>query len=213
MLDRFATDGLLSPQLEKKGILGPTIGRRPGDVTVPIWREGKGLAIDVAVTCPLQKKSVRVTDPCEDYAAIQKHGKYDKDFQGTDYLFCAMVWETLGAVNAEGEEVLRQIFRFAAKRLGKEFSSFCGRAWARVSCCLQRCVSQSILLRIDGLEFSTTSPVTSLSSSVRVAPACATPTVLPPLPPPLVPSSPPTTFPPPLPLALVSASEPVLPYD
>ena len=63
-----------------------------------------------------------------------------------------MIFETLGAVNVEGEEVLRQLFRFA-ERLGREFTSYCGRAWARVSCYLQRAVSQSILNRIDGLEF------------------------------------------------------------
>jgi hypothetical protein len=33
----IACDGLLSPVLEKKGILGETSGRRPGDVTIPIW--------------------------------------------------------------------------------------------------------------------------------------------------------------------------------
>ena len=64
-----------------------------------------------------------------------------------------MVFETLGAVNDEGEEVLRQLFRFAAKHLGREFTSYCGRAWARVSCNLQRSVSQAILNRIDGREF------------------------------------------------------------
>src|SRR6185437_957731 len=37
---------MLSPIAEKKGILGPTSGRRPGDVTIPVWSEGKGLAID-----------------------------------------------------------------------------------------------------------------------------------------------------------------------
>ena len=64
-----------------------------------------------------------------------------------------MVFETLGAINTEGEEILKQLFRFAAKRLGREFTSFCGRAWARVSCNLQRSVSQAILSRIDGQEF------------------------------------------------------------
>ena len=38
--------------MEKKGILGPTSGRRPGDVTIPIWKNGKGLAIDVADQLP-----------------------------------------------------------------------------------------------------------------------------------------------------------------
>jgi hypothetical protein len=108
------------------------------------------LAIDVAVTSPLINSSVRVDEPCEEYARTQKHAKYDSSFVGTNYAFCAMVFETLGAISKEGEEVLRQIFRFAARRLGREFSSYCGRTWARLSCSLQRCVAQAILNRIDG---------------------------------------------------------------
>ena len=50
---KLADQGLLSPEIEKK-VLGPTDSskRRPGDVTIPLWSGGKGLAIDVAVTCP-----------------------------------------------------------------------------------------------------------------------------------------------------------------
>jgi len=55
LLDRVCHEGLLEPQLEKKGILGPTSGRRPGDVTLPIWADGKRLAIDVAVTSPYSR--------------------------------------------------------------------------------------------------------------------------------------------------------------
>ena len=62
------------------------------------WAEGKGLAIDVAVT-------------------TQKHGKYDASFEGPDYFFAAIIFETLGTINVEGEEVSKQLFRFAAKRL------------------------------------------------------------------------------------------------
>ena len=152
-VDSIGTDALLSPVMEKKGILGNTTGRRPGDVTFPLWAEGKALVIDVAVTSPLTATYERLLEPCEWYAATQKHGKYDADFKGTQYTFCAMIFETLGAINVEGEEVLRQLFRFAAKRLGREFTSYCGRAWARVSCNLQRAVAQSILNRIDGREF------------------------------------------------------------
>jgi hypothetical protein len=152
-VDSIGTDALLSPVMEKKGILGNTTGRRPGDVMFPLWAESKALVIDVAVTSPLTATYERLIEPCEWYAATQKHGKYDADFKGTQYTFCAMIFETLGAVNAEGEEVLRQLFRFAAKRLGREFTSYCGRAWARLSCNLQRAVAQSILNRIDGREF------------------------------------------------------------
>src|SRR5690348_5302926 len=36
------------------------------DVTIPDWKHRDGLAIDVAVTSPLTKTSVRLVDPCED---------------------------------------------------------------------------------------------------------------------------------------------------
>ena len=139
LIEDFASDGMLYSVLEKEGILGNTSGRRPGDVTIQKWAEGKGLALDVAVTSPLAPTYVRKEEPCEWYAATQKHGKYDASFEGTDYFFSAVIFETLDA------------FRFAAKRLGREFTSYCGRAWARVSCSLQRSVSQAT--RIDGREF------------------------------------------------------------
>ena len=61
--------------------------------------------------------------------------------------FAAMVFETTGAVNREGLEVLRQLFRFAAKHQGLQLSVYCGRAWGRLSCNLQTSVSQCFLNR------------------------------------------------------------------
>jgi hypothetical protein len=151
LVHSIAAEGLLSPVMEKKGILGPTSGRRPGDVTIPIWSEGKGLCIDIAVTSPFTSGHIRQESPCETYAEKQKHHKYDSSFIGQNYDFAAMVFETTGAINAEGIWVLVQLFHFAAKMLGKEFSSFCGRSWARISCNLQRCVSQAIINRCAGL--------------------------------------------------------------
>jgi len=57
LVDAIATEGMLSPVMEKKGILGDTPGRRPGDVSIPVWSGGKGLAIDVAVTSPFQHRT------------------------------------------------------------------------------------------------------------------------------------------------------------
>ena len=86
LVEDFGTDAKLSPVLEKQGILGNTTGRRPGDVTFEKWAEGKGLAIDVAVTSPLAPTYVRMVAPCEWYAATQKHAKYDLSFVSTNYL-------------------------------------------------------------------------------------------------------------------------------
>ena len=52
-IERIATDGVLSPVLEKKGILGPTSGRRPGDVTIPIWIPDKLCAVPSEIVQPL----------------------------------------------------------------------------------------------------------------------------------------------------------------
>jgi hypothetical protein len=168
LVNSIATDGILSPVMEKKGILGVTSGRRPGDVSIPDWSGSGPLAIDVAITSPLIKSNVRLTNPCEEYALSKKHGKYDASFEGSNYSFCAMVFETFGALNSEGEEVLRQMFRFAAKHLGKEFTSYCSRAWARVSCTLQKSVGQAILNRIDGNKESVVvEPVGGLSGESK----------------------------------------------
>ena len=119
-------------------------------MTIPNWKPHNGLAIDVAVTCPLTARSVQLVDPCEDYARTQKHRKYAKDFEGKPFFFAAMVFETLRGVNEQGEEIMRQLFTFAAQHLGREFSSYCSRGWARISCCLQRSVAPMVANRIDG---------------------------------------------------------------
>ena len=149
LVSHFADVGLLSPELEKMGILGPTdrSKRRPGDVSFKKWAHHRGLAIDVAVICPLAASHLREEDPCEEYAILHKHARYDESFKDSDYDFVAMVFETSGAMNIEGLEVLRQIFRCASRRSFQGHSSFCARAWARLSCCLQSSVAQMILNR------------------------------------------------------------------
>ena len=117
LLDRICQEGMLAPVMEKKRLLGDVYGRRPGDVTIPVWRANKGLAIDVAVTSPLASS---ISEPCESYATWKKHAYYDDDFKGTAFEFAAMVFETTGGVNIEGLEVLRQLFRSQAPRPSTE---------------------------------------------------------------------------------------------
>ena len=118
--------GVLSPQMEKLGLLGPTDDskRRPGDVSFANWRNGRGLAIDVAVICPLAASHLHQEEPCEIYAERQKHKRYDAGFKGSRYEFAAMVFETSGAVNSEGNDIIKQLIRFASKRECVGNSSF-----------------------------------------------------------------------------------------
>jgi hypothetical protein len=141
-MDKLASEGLLSLIMEKKGILGPTSGRRPGrdhPALVSRQRIGNRRCSDES----LQSEGREVVEPLRGLRAQQKQ-------RGKNYLFAAVVFETTGAINEEGARVLSQLARFAAKRQGREFSSFCGRAWVRFSCNLQRSVSQAILNRLEG---------------------------------------------------------------
>jgi len=148
LVNEIAKDGGLSPVLEKKGILGDANGRRPGDVTIPLWESGRGLALDIAVTSSVNASNVESKSPCEAYTQYRKHAKYDKDFKDSEtHIFGTVVWETFGAINSEGEAYLRQLMRFASKHLDLEHSSYCGRMWSRLSCVLQHQIAREIELR------------------------------------------------------------------
>jgi len=71
-VNEIAKDGLRSPVLEKKGILGNAPGRRPGDVTIPLWESGRALALDIAVTSSVNASNVESKSPCEAYAQYRK---------------------------------------------------------------------------------------------------------------------------------------------
>jgi hypothetical protein len=146
---KLADTGLLSPELEKLGILGvtDTSRRRPGDVSIKNWSLRRGLAIDVAVICPLAASHLHKPEPCESYAKSQKIDRYAPAFENSEYDFVPVVFETSGGLNREGETVLKQIIRFASKRECTSHSVFAARAWARLSCCVQFASAQQILNR------------------------------------------------------------------
>jgi hypothetical protein len=142
----LASTACLSPVLEKAGLLGDAPGRRPGDVYLPSWNNAS-LAIDVAVTCPLQEKFKNCPNPSEEYARTVKHADYDPGFANTNIIFCAAVVDTFGCWSEEGLEVISEIIRRGAKRLTTDPSRYIATAWQQLACTLQRHNSGMILSR------------------------------------------------------------------
>ena len=66
-------------------------------------------------------------------------------------IISAIIFETLGAINVEGEEVLKQLFRFAAKALRSRVYLVLWESMG--TSVVQRSISQAIITRIDGREF------------------------------------------------------------
>ena len=149
LIAKIGDQGLLSPVLEKRGILGDSKrpGRRPGDVTFPCWQDSKGLAVDVCVTSPFSIKNVQSSCPADDYG-LKKHAKYDAGFVQSNFNFCALALETTGGVSEEGLSFLRQLWRFGARQQNTKQCVYSGRAWAQLACNLQTSVAQAILHRI-----------------------------------------------------------------
>jgi len=86
-----------------------TSGRRPGDVTIPIWKDSKGLAVDVAVTSTFSRRNLTLPCPADAFG-LRKHAKYDEGFRGSRHLFCAAVLETTGGYSEEALSFFRQLF-------------------------------------------------------------------------------------------------------
>ena len=150
LVGKLCEEAKLSPVLEKVGILGhkDLSKRRPGDVTIPLWSKGRGLAIDVSVICPLAISHLSQREPCESYASSKKHALYDAAFQQqSDFDFAAVVFETSGAVNAEGQNFLSRLFHFGSKRESTTHSVYAGRAWQRLSSSVQVGCGRMILSR------------------------------------------------------------------
>jgi hypothetical protein len=133
---KLASTACLAPVLEKSGILGDAPGRRPGDVFIPNWNSS-GLAIDIAVTCPLQDKYKNHPHPAESYAQDVKHADYDNGFLNTNITFCAAVVDSFGFWSDEGVSILDEIIHRGAKRLITEPSRYIATAWQQLACTLQ----------------------------------------------------------------------------
>jgi hypothetical protein len=148
----LAREALLSPVLEKAGILGDLSKRRPGDVSFPVWENGLPLAIDCAIICPLAPAHLHELNPADAYGEHHKHKVVDHRFIGTGWQFAAVVAETLGAFAKEAQTVLGKIIRAAAKRSTTPTSRFIGIAWARLSCIVVRGTAQMILDRLPQVD-------------------------------------------------------------
>ena len=151
---------------EKRFLLGEASGRRPGDVTIPCWKNSKGLAVDVAVTSTFSTRNLTLDSPADAYGLV-KHSKYDEGFKGTPFLFCAAVLETTGGFSEEALSFFRQLFRFAARQQNTKLCVYAGRAWARVACNIQTSVAQAILHRAPTLNAVTLPPGRLWSPAAR----------------------------------------------
>ena len=146
----LASNAHLEPVKEKSHILSKNPGCQPADVYIPQLFGGKAAALDIAVTCPLQDKYIKLeSDPADHYANTVKHVTYDEGFLGLDIDFIPVVMDTFGGYGAEGLRALTEIIRRGASRLNLPPSIYKSQCWQRLSLSLQKSNTRMILTRVN----------------------------------------------------------------
>jgi hypothetical protein len=148
----LASNAHLEPVKEKPNIF--TDQRRPADVFIPQLFGGRPAALDVAITCPLQKKYSNIEqDPADHYADTVKHSLYDSSFEGLQIDFIPVVLDAFGGFGKEGLKALEEIIKRGASRLNIPPSIYKPQCWQRLSVSLQRSNTRMILSRINHPKF------------------------------------------------------------
>ena len=142
----------LSPVLEPPHILRNGGKKKPADIFVSDWSEGKGACFDVAVTCPLQIKYINHAAKtqlyaAEDYAENVKIPKYSEACRAQNLLCIPLVFESFGGMTKNTEETLLRTARFYCHRLSIENSIGIPQLFQRVSIVLHRHNARMILSR------------------------------------------------------------------
>jgi hypothetical protein len=92
-------------------------GKRPDGATELAWQSGKRLTWDLSVPDTLAPSYIHSTSACAGAAAeaadVHKQNKYTALIHR--YLFCAIACETMGPINSNGLDVLKEL----GKRLSK----------------------------------------------------------------------------------------------
>ena len=140
LLVGWCRNALLQPKRELEGLLPD--GRRPADIFLPAWDHGRGVCIDVGVTCPLQKSFVKRTAKKSGVAAKNYADKkrifYEDDLARGNLDFVPFVVETLGGLGAQASKFLGKLANLVAERYSEPPSVTKQRMLAQLSCCIWR---------------------------------------------------------------------------
>ena len=121
----MAAAAVLNPVKEGRFLL-PGNDRRPADIFLPNWAEGRDAALDVMVINPLQQATVveAATTPGHslDFAFDRKMRGAADDCQRQGVAFIPLAFESLGGWHKTVEVQVKRIAQALARQTGREES-------------------------------------------------------------------------------------------
>ena len=136
ILYKAAVSAALGPTREERGLI-PGSDRRPGDIFIPYWTGGKGTALDVTVTNPLQIATVAQASITAGHALTVAYNRKMRDAaevcrrQGITFLPLAA--ESLGGWHPVAEEQVRKLAGAISRHTGQELEEAQRHLWQSLS--------------------------------------------------------------------------------
>ena len=135
--------------------------RRPGDLYFPTWARGRKVAMDFAVTSPLQASMVTAAahTVLAAAAAYEERKRVDRDTaarcnaQGIELI--PMVVESFGGWGRAAQEAFRVLARARAARSGQSVSMATSQLYQGLSIKLMRANARALLARVAAGEEAT----------------------------------------------------------
>ena len=142
----MAATAVLNPVKEGRFIL-PGVDRRPADIYLPSWAEGRDAALDVTVINPLQPATVA------EAAVTPGHSlsvAFDRKMRGAaddcarqGVSFIPMAFESLGGWHKTAEQQVKRLAQAVARQTGRDESECCSQATSRLSLLLMKVMQDS----------------------------------------------------------------------
>ena len=160
----MAATAVLNPVKEGQHLL-PGVDRRPADVLIPNWAQGRDAALDITIIHPLQHATV--TGAAANPGHALSHA-YDRKIRGAweecrreGIGFIPIVFESLGGVHKVAESEVRRLSSAMASRAGQDEEEASRHSFNRLSILLMKSNSAILSNRIpsfpdpdiDGTEF------------------------------------------------------------
>ena len=147
----MAAAAVLNPIKEGQHLL-PGDSRRPADVLIPNWAQGRDAAMDITIIHPLQRETVAGAATSPGHALSHA---YDRKMRGAwedcrqaGIAFIPVVFESLGGVHQVAERELRKLASAMASRSGQEEQEASRHSFNRLSILLMKSNSAILSNRI-----------------------------------------------------------------
>ena len=147
----MAAKAVLNPVKEGRFLL-PGCDRRPADVYVPNWAEGRDAAFDITVINPLQQATVAQAAETPghslDFAFNRKMRGTADECERQGVAFVPLAFESLGGWHRTAEKQVKKLAQAVARQTGVDESECCSQATSRLSLLLMKGNSAILINRI-----------------------------------------------------------------